>query len=176
MAGQRSPAQARTKLIALLQSTLPAALDVVDAQFSDNITLENIDNSAYYEAHLPTYDQPRNLVLASRDTDKSLDEMNSTFASHFFDLDLIFQSQMEGTDDYRPQEELVIRIERTEQAVHAILDTDAGKRIIVGGVPHCNRLYWLSTAWPVLRGIDDPDAIYQVFATMDVEVRISVSS
>jgi len=176
MSGQRSPSQARTKLVALLQSTLPAALDVVDAQFGDDITLEDIHNSAYWRAHLPLYDQPRNLVLAPRDTDVNEIEGNCTHLSHFFDLDLVFLSQFEGTSTYTPQEELLERIERTEQAVHTILDTDAGKYITVSGVNYCDRLYYHSTSWPVLRGLEDPDQLFEAFATMDVEVRVSMDS
>ena len=54
MAGSINSEDAVTAIKSILSSDLPAQLDVVDAAYGDDITLENpVD---YWEQHLPQYD------------------------------------------------------------------------------------------------------------------------
>lgn len=117
MAGKRDVVWVADKIIALLKASLPAKLNVLDAEYNDGIVLEDVQNDSYHVApQLEPMNFPVVTVLYSNTDVHPFDGQSKyNLEHHMLDICVALISRGESED------ELMRRTSRTLRAIEEVI-------------------------------------------------------
>ena len=119
----RGAERAVARVIAVLQASLPAELDLIDAEEGDGITLTDVDNAAYFD-----YEDQRVLVehalaiVVNHTATSPIDLMSDTNSPGVYDAfhDIVVSVSMKDTGNERPST-MKKRVERYARGIERVL-------------------------------------------------------
>lgn len=142
MAGSKDATEVYQRLKTVIQSDLPAKLDALDAEYDDDIVLEDI--AEIRSAPVRRHETFPALVLAATNTNKpDRTRSNDIWVHRFQGLLIVIgdQGTASGGDPagLMPTEVLVFRSSRTMRGLVEVLE--AKPSLTISGTDHCDQIW-----------------------------------